>query len=140
LRAGETKLRILLAEDNAVNQMLAVRLLEKQGHSAVVVGTGRAALEALDEEEFDVILMDVQMPDMDGLEATAAIREREKGNGKHVPIVAMTAHAMSGDEARCLAAGMDGYVAKPISSQTLAGEINRVRVACSASHPEPVAK
>jgi PAS domain S-box-containing protein len=140
LRAGESKLKVLVAEDNAVNQTLAVRLLEKQGHSAVVVGTGQAALEALGEQEFDVVLMDVQMPHMDGLEATAAIREREKRNGKHVPIIAMTAHAMTGDQERCLAAGMDGYVAKPISSQALAREINRVRAASSADHPEPVLK
>jgi CheY-like chemotaxis protein len=140
LRPGESKLRVLLAEDNAVNQMLAVRLLEKQGHSVRVVGTGRAALEALDEQEFDVALMDVQMPEMDGLEATAAIREREKANGKHVPIIAMTAHAMTGDQERCLAAGMDGYVSKPISGQALAAEINRVRTTSSASHPEPVLK
>jgi PAS domain S-box-containing protein len=140
LRAGESNLRVLLAEDNVVNQTLAVRLLEKQGHSAVVVGTGRAALEALDEQEFDLVLMDVQMPDMDGLEATAAIREREKWSGKHVPIIAMTAHAMTGDQERCLAAGMDGYVAKPISGQALATEINRVRTAYSADSREPVAK
>jgi PAS domain S-box-containing protein len=137
LPAVESKLRVLLAEDNAVNQTLAARLLEKQGHSVVVVGTGRAALEALDEQEFDLVLMDVQMPDMDGLEATAAIREREKGNGIHVPIIAMTAHAMTGDRERCLAAGMDGYVAKPISGQALAREINRVRTACSAHCTTP---
>jgi CheY-like chemotaxis protein len=140
LRAEEPKLRVLLAEDNAVNQKLALRLLEKQGHSVLVVGTGRAALEALDEEKFDVVLMDVQMPDMDGLEATAAIREREKADGKHVPIIAMTAHVMAGDQERCLAAGMDGYVAKPISSQALAKEINRVRTTSSASHLEPALK
>jgi signal transduction histidine kinase/CheY-like chemotaxis protein len=140
LRAGEPKLRVLLAEDNAVNQKLALRLLEKQGHSVLVVGTGRAALEALDEEKFDVVLMDVQMPDMDGLEATAAIREREKADGKHVPIIAMTAHVMAGDQERCLAAGMDGYVAKPISSQALATEINRVRTTSPASHLEPALK
>jgi CheY-like chemotaxis protein len=140
LHARESKLRVLLAEDNAVNQRWAVRLLEKQGHSAVVVRTGRAALKALDEQEFDLVLMDVQMPDMDGLEATAAIREREKGNVKRVPIIAMTAHAMSGDRERCLAAGMDGYVAKPVSGQTLAREINRVRTARSAGHLEPALK
>jgi CheY-like chemotaxis protein len=140
LRAGESNLRVLLAEDNAVNQKLALRLLEKQGHSAVVVSTGRAALQALDAQEFDLVLMDVQMPDIDGLEATAAIRKREKGNGKHVPIVAMTAHAMTGDQERCLAAGMDGYISKPISGQALATEINRVRTASSAYYPEPLPK
>jgi CheY-like chemotaxis protein len=140
LGTADSKLRVLLAEDNAVNQRLAARLLEKQGHSAVVVGTGRAALKALDEQEFDLVLMDVQMPDMDGLEATAAIRGREKGNVKRVPIIAMTAHAMSGDRERCLAAGMDGYVAKPIFGEALAREINRVRSACSADHLEPALK
>jgi len=138
LLAGDSKLKILLAEDNAVNQKLAVRLLEKQGHSAAVVGTGRAALEAHEQQEFDLILMDVQMPEMDGLEATRAIREREKSQGKHLPIIAMTAHAMSGDRERCLAAGMDGYVPKPISGQELAKEINRVRISVSSSQPEPV--
>ena len=131
LRARNLKLRVLLADNNAVNQRLAARLLEKQGHSAVVVGTGCAALKALEEQEFDLVLMDVRMPDMDGLEVAAAIREKEKGNGKRVPIIAMTAHAVPGDQDRCLAAGMDGYVAKPVSGQTLAMEIDRVRNASS---------
>jgi len=112
-----------------------VRLLEKQGHSVIVAGTGRDVLEALDEHEVDVVLMDVQMPDMDGFEATAAIREGERGTAKHRPIVAMTAYAMRGDHEKCLAAGMDGYVSKPISSAALTREIARVRAAC----PEPVA-
>jgi signal transduction histidine kinase/DNA-binding response OmpR family regulator len=106
-------LRILLAEDNVVNQRLAVRLLEKYGHSVRVVATGRQALAVLERERFDVLLMDVQMPEMDGFEATAAIRARERGTGRHLPIVAMTAHALKGDRERCLAAGMDGYVTKP---------------------------
>jgi PAS domain S-box-containing protein len=140
LHARESKLRVLLAEDNAVNQRLAVRLLKKQGHSAVVVRTGRAALKALDEQEFDLVLMDVRMPDMNALEAAAAIREREKANGKRVPIIAMTAHAMAADQQRYLAAGVDGYVTKPVSGQTLAREINRVRTARSASCLEPALK
>ncbi len=112
-------LRILLAEDNAVNQKLATRILEKQGHLAVVVNNGREALDALAREPFDVVLMDVQMPEMGGFEATMAIRERERRGGGHVPIIAMTAHAMKGDRERCLEAGMDGYVSKPIRAQEL---------------------
>jgi two-component system, sensor histidine kinase and response regulator len=119
LREGRSGLQILLAEDNAVNQMLAVRLLERRGHAVVVVGTGKAALEALARQAFDLILMDVQMPEMDGLEATVLIREGENETGKHIPIVAMTANAMVGDRERCLAAGMDGYVSKPIQIEEL---------------------
>ncbi len=106
--------RILVAEDNAVNQRLIVRLLEKRGHQVVVAGNGREALEALGKESFDLVLMDVQMPEMDGMEATAAIREKEKSSGLHQRIIALTAHAMKGDRERCLAAGMDGYLTKPI--------------------------
>jgi len=112
-------LRLLLAEDNAINQKLAVRLLEKRGHSVVVVGNGKEALAALEAGAFDVVLMDVMMPEMDGFEATEAIRAREAGSGGHVPIVAMTAHAMKGDRERCLAVGMDGYVAKPLQAGEL---------------------
>jgi CheY-like chemotaxis protein len=107
-------LRILLAEDNTVNQVVAVRLLQKIGHTVMVVGNGRDAVLMLDDQDFDLVLMDVQMPDMDGIEATRVIREKEKATRKHVPIIAMTAHAMKGDRERCLAAGMDGYIAKPI--------------------------
>jgi signal transduction histidine kinase/CheY-like chemotaxis protein/uncharacterized membrane protein affecting hemolysin expression len=112
-------LHVLLAEDNAVNQRLAVRLLEKRGHSVAVACNGREALIALEKEKFDLIFMDVQMPEMDGLEATAAIREKEKSTGLHLPIIALTAHAMKGDREQCLTAGMDGYLTKPIRPQEL---------------------
>jgi two-component system sensor histidine kinase/response regulator len=118
-REPGASLRILVAEDNAVNQRLATRLLEKRGHRVVVAANGREALAAVDKEKFDLILMDVQMPEMDGFEATAAIRAREKTNGVRLPVIAMTAHAMKGDRERCLEAGMDGYLAKPIRPQEL---------------------
>jgi CheY-like chemotaxis protein len=117
--AASRRLRILLAEDNAVNQRLAVRLLEKQGHAVVVAGNGKEALRALEGQSFDLVLMDVQMPEMDGLEATVRIREWEKTGGKHVPIVAMTAQVMKGDREQCLQAGMDGYLGKPIQPAQL---------------------
>ncbi len=119
-------LRILLTEDNLVNQRLAARLLEKQGHTVLVASNGREALDVLDRERFDIALLDVQMPEVDGFEATAQIRAREQAGGGHLPIVAMTAHAMSGDRERCLAAGMDGYLPKPIDPVRLAQEIRRV--------------
>jgi signal transduction histidine kinase/DNA-binding response OmpR family regulator len=112
-------LRVLLAEDNPVNQRLVTRLLEKRGHRVAVAANGREALEALEKDSFDLVFMDVQMPEMDGLEATAALREKEKGSGIHQPVIALTAHAMKGDRERCLAAGMDGYLAKPIRPQEL---------------------
>jgi signal transduction histidine kinase/CheY-like chemotaxis protein len=115
----DSKLKILLAEDNPVNQKLAVRMLEKRGHRVTVAGNGRQALAALEKGEFDLVLMDIQMPEMDGFEAAAAIRESERESGRHQFIVAMTAHAMKGDEQRCLDAGMDGYLAKPIRSEEL---------------------
>ncbi len=117
-REPAASLRILLAEDNAVNQRLASRLLEKRGHSVVVAGNGREALEALEKHHFDLVFMDVQMPVMDGFEATAAIRKKE-GGGVHLPIVALTAHAMKGDREKCLAGGMDEYLTKPIRPQEL---------------------
>jgi two-component system, sensor histidine kinase and response regulator len=112
-------LHILVAEDNAVNQQIARRLLEKRGHTVVVVADGRAALERLQQEQFDVVLMDVQMPIMDGVEATAAIRAREQQTGDWLPVVAMTAHAMKGDREKYLAAGMDGYISKPVQKEAL---------------------
>jgi len=123
LRESRTRLHILLAEDNAVNQKLATVILEKMGHTVTVAPNGKEALDAIENETFDLILMDVQMPEMDGFEATAAIREREKKTGEHIPIIAMTAHAMKGDKERCLQAGMDGYVAKPIRPRDLSEAI-----------------
>jgi len=112
-------LRVLLAEDSLVNQKLAVGLLESRGHSIVVANNGAEAITALQSQRFDLVLMDVQMPEMDGLEATAAIRSKERQTGAHVPIIAMTAHAMKGDRERCLEAGMDEYVSKPIRARRL---------------------
>jgi len=108
------KLRILVVEDNPVNQLVAVRLLQKHGYSTVTAVNGRLALDALRQDAFDAVFMDVQMPEMDGLEATAAIRAQEQAAGRHIPIIGLTAHAMKGDRERCLAAGMDAYLAKPI--------------------------
>jgi CheY-like chemotaxis protein/HPt (histidine-containing phosphotransfer) domain-containing protein len=112
-------LRFLLAEDNLVNQRVARTILEKQGHEVVVAQNGREALARAQTERFDVILMDVQMPEMDGLAATTAIRQFEAGRGHRVPIIGVTAHAMKGDRERCLAAGMDAYVSKPIRPAVL---------------------
>jgi CheY-like chemotaxis protein len=108
-----------VAEDNLVNQRLATRLLERRGHQVVVAENGRRALEALEKDSYDLVLMDVQMPEFDGMAATALIRKKERLGGKHQPIIALTAHAMKGDKERCLAAGMDGYLAKPIQAQEL---------------------
>ena len=111
-------LRVLLAEDNPVNQEVALRLLERRGHSVIVAENGKQALTAIERHKFDLVLMDVQMPEMGGLEATQLIRENEKATGEHLPILAMTAHAMQGDRERCIAAGMDGYLAKPIDPKS----------------------
>ena len=119
-------LRILVAEDNHVNQVLASRLLERRGHEVVVVGDGQEVLEVLSKQVFDVILMDVQMPKMDGFEATAEIRRRNQSSGSHTPIVAMTAHAFKEDQQRCLACGMDDYLAKPIRPEELDSVLSRV--------------
>jgi CheY-like chemotaxis protein len=112
-------LRVLLAEDNEVNQKLAQRLLEKRGHRVTVTNNGSQAVRTLEKQPFDLVLMDMQMPEMDGLEATAAIREKERFSGLHTPIIALIAHAMKGDKERCVAGGMDGYLAKPIRPQEL---------------------
>jgi two-component system, sensor histidine kinase and response regulator len=119
LREAQSRARILLAEDNAVNQTLAVRLLEKRGYVVTVAGDGHAAVAAVEKDAFDLVLMDIQMPGLDGFEATAAIRKKEESTGKHIPIIAMTAHALKGDQERCVAAGMDGYVSKPIRTSEL---------------------
>ncbi len=123
-------LRILLAEDNPVNQTLALRLLQKQGHFAVLAKTGVEAVEKSADEPFDAILMDLQMPEMDGFEAAQKIRQREKMTGLHVPIFALTAHAMTGDKDRCLAAGMDGYLTKPIRLQDLMQALESLPPVC----------
>jgi CheY-like chemotaxis protein len=120
---GKT-LRVLVAEDNKVNQVIVGRVLDKAGHTAAMVGNGREALSALEEQEFDLMLCDMQMPEMDGFAAMAQIREKELASGRHLPIIALTAHSMKGDEERCLAAGADRYVSKPINIQKLLSEID----------------
>ena len=112
-------LRILLVEDNPVNQKVAEYMLSKHGHEVVTAANGKIALALLEQQAFDLALMDVQMPEMDGLEATAQIRAREQSNGGHLPILALTANAMVGDRERCLQAGMDGYLTKPVQSHVL---------------------
>jgi two-component system sensor histidine kinase/response regulator len=119
-------IEILLVEDNPVNQRLALEILSRRGHRVTVADNGLQALERLTGRTFDVVLMDVQMPEMNGLEATRAIRDIECGTGRHVPIVAMTAHAMSGDRERCLEAGMDDYLTKPIRAEALVTYVERL--------------
>jgi two-component system, sensor histidine kinase and response regulator len=145
LRETQNRARILLAEDNAINQTLAIRILEKRGYAVTVAGDGQAALRALEKDCFDLVLMDIQMPGMDGFEATAAIREKEQRAGGHIPIIAMTAHALKGDQERCIAAGMDGYVSKPIRTSELFSAIesllankNSFPTSDPANLPEPV--
>jgi CheY-like chemotaxis protein len=118
------QLRVLVAEDNPVNQRVIQAILAREGHLSTVVSDGRDAVEAARQNAFDLILMDVQMPSMDGFEATAALRAAE--NGRHTPIVAMTAHAMKGDQQRCLEAGMDDYLTKPIVLENLRAVLARV--------------
>ena len=127
LRAsGERPLRILMAEDNAINRRVGEAMLRKHGHEVVLAGNGCEALEALEKQPFDLVLMDVQMPRMDGFEATSTVRCREKNTGARLPIIALTAHAMAGDRERCLAAGMDGYVTKPLQFAELARVMDEV--------------
>ena len=133
LPAAVRPLRILLAEDGLVNQQVALGFLEMRGHTVVIANNGKEALAALDKESFDVVLMDVQMPEMDGLQATAAIRCQEKDTGAHVPIIAMTAYAMKGDRERCLEAGMDDYVSKPIRPEPLYAAVEEFTPAAHAS-------
>jgi CheY-like chemotaxis protein len=119
IAVSRDKLKILLAEDNIINQKVATGIVEKMGHSVRIAGDGTEVLSIMDTESFDVILMDVQMPNMDGFDATRTIREREKLSGSHIPIIAMTAYAMKGDREKCLEVGMDGYVSKPINVNEL---------------------
>jgi CheY-like chemotaxis protein/HPt (histidine-containing phosphotransfer) domain-containing protein len=119
------RMRILLAEDNMINQELAMGLLKKIGYQGDAVANGKEVLSALEKVPYDLILMDVQMPEMDGFEATAVIRRKERENGRHIPIIAMTAHAMKGDRERCLEAGMDDYLTKPIQPKELIEVIKR---------------
>jgi two-component system sensor histidine kinase/response regulator len=118
--------QLLLAEDNATNQKFAVRSLTKAGHTVIVANNGQEAVELWAADSFDAVLMDIQMPVMDGYDATAEIRRRESSSQRHTPIIAMTAHAMKGDKEKCLAAGMDGYVTKPIKTKLMLAELARV--------------
>jgi CheY-like chemotaxis protein len=126
--SGKTRrpLNVLLAEDSAVNQKLAAAVLGRAGHQVIIANDGLEAVEAHANNSFDLVLMDIQMPHMDGFEATRRIRDRERETGEHVPIVAMTAHALVGDRERCLAAGMDDYIAKPIYAKQLIATIERL--------------
>jgi CheY-like chemotaxis protein len=128
VQVAETRrvLHILLADDGLINQKVASELLKRRGHEVVVVNNGREAIEAVEREVFDVVLMDVQMPEMDGFEATAAIRLKEQSTGQHMQIVAMTAHALKGDRERCLEAGMDGYLTKPVQPKVLYELVERL--------------
>jgi CheY-like chemotaxis protein len=132
LRAAR-RLRVLVAEDNIVNQKVVEHLLTRRGHEPVLVGTGRDAVARLRMERFDLVLMDLQMPEMDGFETTAAIRAGERAAGGYTPIIAVTAHAMQGDRQRCLDAGMDGYLSKPIKAIELFEVIDRVMAAGDAA-------
>jgi two-component system, sensor histidine kinase and response regulator len=131
-------LRILVAEDNAVNRLLVTSLLRKRGHTIVTAVNGREAVAAVTEDSFDIVLMDVQMPEMDGLEATTAIRKLEAVTGAHVPIIALTAHAMKGDREICLGAGMDEYLSKPISPKQLFALIESLTGVPASTTPDAV--
>jgi len=131
-------LSILVAEDNLVNQRLAARMLEKRGHRVTLAGNGQEALDAIAREAFDIVFMDVQMPEMDGMTAASILRQREQGSSKHQVVIALTAHALKGDEERCLAAGMDGYLSKPIRPQELDDILSRRLAARKISHDSPL--
>ena len=122
--------KILLAEDNAINRTFAIRLLEKAGHTVVCAENGQEVLDLMETEKFDMILMDVSMPELDGYEATRRIRSAEKDTGRHIPIIAMTAHALMEDRGRCLEAGMDDYISKPVNTKEL---LQKIDVYASAS-------
>ena len=132
LREKRDRLKVLVAEDNPVNRVLARKLLELAGHSVQLVQNGQEAFDAWEAGSFDLILMDVHMPEMDGFEATALIRERERDTDGHVPVIALTASAIEGDRERCLDAGMDDYVPKPLSRGDLYNVMNRL-----TSNPAP---
>ncbi|NKB32167.1 MAG: response regulator [Pseudomonadales bacterium] len=134
LQNSTGQLKILLAEDNIVNQKLAMHLLQKSGHDTTVVSDGQAALSEYIEKEFDLVLMDIQMPVMDGWQATESIRRLENESGKHTPIIALTAHAISGDREKCLNAGMDGYLPKPFKFDAFTSEIDRVMTSARSRH------
>jgi two-component system, sensor histidine kinase and response regulator len=126
-----------LAEDNLINQHLVKRLLEKRGHAVTLAASGREALEQVERKMFDVILMDVQMPDMDGLQASARIREIERERGTYTPILALTAHTMKGDRERCLAAGMDQFINKPIDAARFVETVEAATGAGRVRNAEP---
>jgi CheY-like chemotaxis protein len=136
--------KVLLAEDNLVNQRVAGGLLRRRGHDVTIVQNGREALDAIERESFDIVLMDVQMPEIGGIEATQAIRIREQETGRHLRIVAMTAHAMNGDRERCLAAGMDGYLSKPVDQKMLFAVVEQEYTAAdqpaAAASAEPLVR
>jgi two-component system, sensor histidine kinase and response regulator len=134
---GTHRMRILLAEDNAINRKLAIALLEKRGHTVIPTENGEEALAALERENVDLVLMDVQMPIMDGFEAIRSIRAKERRTGAHIPIIAITAHAMKGDREKCLAEGADDYVSKPIRTPELLAAIDRSRTLRVDAPPEP---
>jgi CheY-like chemotaxis protein len=141
LRQSRAHLHILLAEDNSVNQQLARRVLEQRGYSVTVAPDGRQAVSAWESGRFDLILMDVQMPELDGFQATASIREKESASAARIPIIAMTAHALKGDRERCLDAGMDDYLTKPINRMELYSLIEKYSpssdsAGCSAVLPQ----
>ena len=139
-RDPEAIFSVLVAEDNPVNQRLVVRMLEKRGHRVVVAGNGQEALGALAKDTFDLVFMDVQMPQMDGIEATGLIRKQEMGTSRHQIVIALTAHAMKGDRERCLAGGMDDYLTKPIRPQELSAILEKYLALRKASVnvPEPL--
>ncbi len=140
LRENKELLRVLVAEDNAVNRTLVTRMLEKRGFFVHAAEDGQAAVEALEKDPFDIVLMDVQMPRMDGFEATAAIRAKEHASGGHIPIIALTANALKGDEERCLAGGMDGYVSKPIRTSELFEKIEKLVVKKDSQEADDVTR